>query len=89
MKLRQYRQGKAFCDEVAERRGIVTLNKVWRSRLRCRGRPSSTVPGVARPRRLTLRGAGSGRDSPLPRAFELPIWRLKGPTSPAKGLGAL
>jgi len=29
MKMRQYRQGKAFCDEVAERRGIETLNKVW------------------------------------------------------------
>ena len=29
VKMRQYRQGKAFCDEVAERRGIATLNKVW------------------------------------------------------------
>jgi coenzyme F420 biosynthesis associated uncharacterized protein len=29
MKLRQYRLGKTFCDEVAERRGIETLNKVW------------------------------------------------------------
>ena len=29
IKMRQYRQGKAFCDEVAERRGIATLNKVW------------------------------------------------------------
>jgi len=29
MKMRQYRQGKAFCDEVADRRGIGTLNKVW------------------------------------------------------------
>jgi coenzyme F420 biosynthesis associated uncharacterized protein len=29
VKMRQYRQGKAFCDEVAERRGIVILNKVW------------------------------------------------------------
>jgi len=29
MKLRQYRVGKTFCDEVAERRGIETLNKVW------------------------------------------------------------
>jgi coenzyme F420 biosynthesis associated uncharacterized protein len=28
-KLRQYRVGKAFCDEVAERRGIETLNRVW------------------------------------------------------------
>jgi coenzyme F420 biosynthesis associated uncharacterized protein len=29
MKLRQYRQGKAFCDEVVERRGIAVLNRVW------------------------------------------------------------
>jgi len=29
LKLRQYRQGKAFCDEVAESRGIETLNRVW------------------------------------------------------------
>ncbi len=29
MKLRQYRLGKQFCDEVAERRGIETLNRVW------------------------------------------------------------
>ncbi len=29
MKLRQYRLGKAFCDEVAGRRGIETLNLVW------------------------------------------------------------
>ena len=29
VKLRQYRLGKSFCDEVAERRGIETLNKVW------------------------------------------------------------
>lgn len=29
MKMRQYRLGKVFCDEVAERRGIETLNRVW------------------------------------------------------------
>ena len=29
LKLRQYRLGKAFCDEVAQRRGIETLNLVW------------------------------------------------------------
>jgi putative hydrolase len=29
MKMRQYRQGKAFCDEVVKRRGIETLNLVW------------------------------------------------------------
>ncbi len=28
-KMRQYRHGKAFCDEVVERRGIETLNRVW------------------------------------------------------------
>ena len=29
VKLRQYRLGKSFCDEVAERRGIEALNRVW------------------------------------------------------------
>jgi coenzyme F420 biosynthesis associated uncharacterized protein len=29
LKMRQYRQGKTFCDEVAKREGIETLNKVW------------------------------------------------------------
>jgi coenzyme F420 biosynthesis associated uncharacterized protein len=29
LKLRQYQLGKSFCDEVAERRGIETLNRVW------------------------------------------------------------
>ena len=29
VKLRQYRLGKAFCDEVAQRRGIEALNRVW------------------------------------------------------------
>jgi coenzyme F420 biosynthesis associated uncharacterized protein len=29
VKMRQYRLGKEFCDEVAQRRGVETLNKVW------------------------------------------------------------
>jgi coenzyme F420 biosynthesis associated uncharacterized protein len=29
LKLRQYKLGKSFCDEVVERRGIETLNRVW------------------------------------------------------------
>jgi coenzyme F420 biosynthesis associated uncharacterized protein len=29
LKLRQYRLGKAFCDEVVERRGIAVLNRAW------------------------------------------------------------
>ena len=29
LKMRQYRVGKAFCDEVVSRRGIKTLNKAW------------------------------------------------------------
>ena len=28
-KMRQYREGMAFCDEVVERRGIEALNRVW------------------------------------------------------------
>jgi coenzyme F420 biosynthesis associated uncharacterized protein len=31
LKLRQYRLGKAFCDEVAARGGIGALNRVWQS----------------------------------------------------------
>jgi putative hydrolase len=31
LKLRQYRQGKRFCDTVAARSGIGTLNGVWRA----------------------------------------------------------
>jgi len=45
MKLRQYRQGKAFCDEVIERRDITTLNRVW-SEPRAMPRPSElSQPG--------------------------------------------
>jgi coenzyme F420 biosynthesis associated uncharacterized protein len=29
LKLRQYRLGKGFCDEVVERAGIETLNRLW------------------------------------------------------------
>jgi coenzyme F420 biosynthesis associated uncharacterized protein len=29
LKLRQYEEGKAFCDTVAERGGIAALNRVW------------------------------------------------------------
>jgi coenzyme F420 biosynthesis associated uncharacterized protein len=31
LKLRQYQQGKAFCDAVVARGGIETLNRVWSS----------------------------------------------------------
>ena len=47
LKLRQYRLGKSFCDEVAERRGIETLNRVWSE--------PATLP---RPRSWSSRGAG-------------------------------
>jgi putative hydrolase len=29
LKLRQYEQGKAFCDGVVERAGMTALNRVW------------------------------------------------------------
>jgi putative hydrolase len=29
LKMRQYEEGKAFCDAVVERGGIETLNRVW------------------------------------------------------------
>jgi coenzyme F420 biosynthesis associated uncharacterized protein len=31
MKMRQYEQGKAFCDGVVNRHGIAVLNRVWES----------------------------------------------------------
>jgi putative hydrolase len=31
MKMRQYRDGKRFCDRVVELGGLVTLNRVWRA----------------------------------------------------------
>jgi putative hydrolase len=31
MKMRQYEQGKKFCDAVVEGHGIATLNRVWES----------------------------------------------------------
>jgi putative hydrolase len=31
LKLRQYEQGKAFCDGVVARGGIAALNRVWRA----------------------------------------------------------
>ena len=83
MKMRQYRLGKAFCDEVAERRGIATLNRVW-SEPAALPRPAELErPGRwLRPRRLTLRGAGSGGSAiHLRGTFEPSMWRLKGPRS--------
>jgi uncharacterized protein (DUF2342 family) len=31
MKMRQYEQGRAFCDAVVDAGGIETLNRVWSS----------------------------------------------------------
>jgi uncharacterized protein (DUF2342 family) len=31
MKMRQYEQGKRFCDEVVSAHGIAVLNRVWES----------------------------------------------------------
>jgi putative hydrolase len=31
MKMRQYEQGKRFCDAVVDGHGIATLNRVWES----------------------------------------------------------
>jgi len=45
MKMSQYRQGKAFCDEVVRRRDLKTLNRVW-SEPAAMPRPSElTQPG--------------------------------------------
>jgi uncharacterized protein (DUF2342 family) len=31
LKMRQYEQGKRFCDAVAASHGVETMNKVWES----------------------------------------------------------
>jgi coenzyme F420 biosynthesis associated uncharacterized protein len=45
MKLRQYRLGKAFCDEVAERRGLRVLNRVWDEPAKMPRQPELERPG--------------------------------------------
>ena len=72
LKMRQYSQGKAFCDEVADRRGIETLNKVWSdpaalprpSELSSPGRWLTRVEGPS----WATRGKGSGTASRASRA---------------------
>ena len=45
MKLRQYEQGKRFCDARRRARpGSTALNRVWEGPTRCRRSPSSTTP---------------------------------------------
>jgi len=44
MKLRQYREGKRFCDEVVERAGIGGLNRAWDG---AESLPSATELGAA------------------------------------------
>jgi coenzyme F420 biosynthesis associated uncharacterized protein len=53
MKMRQYEQGKQFCDAVVERHGIATLNRVWQA-------PESlpTTAELARPDTWVERIAG-------------------------------
>jgi len=50
MKMRQYREGKAFCDAVAAEGGTALLNRVWES-------PSAlpTTAELSRPARWTAR----------------------------------
>jgi putative hydrolase len=54
IKLRQYEDGKRFCDGVVERQGIEALNRVWDS-------PEAlpTLPELSRPERW-LERTGSG-----------------------------
>jgi putative hydrolase len=53
MKMRQYRQGKAFCDAVAAEGGTALLNRVWES-------PAALPTGdeLRRPERWITRVAG-------------------------------
>ena len=44
MKLRQYTDGKRFCDEVVAREGIAALNRAWSRRSCCPAPPSSPTP---------------------------------------------
>ena len=46
MKLRQYEQGKRFCDGVVERGGIAALNRAWEGPALLPRWPSSTIPRV-------------------------------------------
>ena len=59
LKLRQYEQGKAFCDEVVIRAGIDGLNRVWAGpEYMPRWRSSTTPPAwLNRTERLGLREA--------------------------------
>ena len=51
LKLRQYEQGKAFCDAVVGAGGIEALNRAWSGPRPCRPAPSSTTrsPGWPAP----------------------------------------
>jgi putative hydrolase len=44
MKMRQYEQGKQFCDAVVATHGLATLNRVWEAR-----ESLPTVAEIARP----------------------------------------
>ena len=77
MKLRQYEQGKRFCDAVADgRRDRARSTACGRSRPRCRRWPSSTIRTAGSPARAP-RAPPDRRDaleslaeSPLSCAFE-------------------
>jgi coenzyme F420 biosynthesis associated uncharacterized protein len=46
LKLRQYREGKRFCDEVVSRAGIAALDRVWSSEAALPSRDELLEPGL-------------------------------------------
>ena len=53
LKLRQYRDGKQFCDDVVERVGIEGLNRAWTAPHAFPPSPSSPTPTPGSPERLS------------------------------------
>ena len=60
LKLRQYEQGKAFCDGVVARAGIEGLNRVWIApRGDAHGRRAGRPRGLAAPHRAAQLASAS------------------------------
>ena len=67
LKLRQYRDGKRFCDGVVELDGIATLNEAWATRAACRRWPSSPIPAAGFAATASARGLTVSALQAIPR----------------------